>query len=1184
MGNKRISICIGVNQYKHYPKADLKYAASDAEKVHEILKDPTRGAFNTCHLLLNEQATKGNILEVLKNALLDPDLGSDDVVLFYFSGHGQLDKSENLYLVPHDVSPLDINPDTVDITTSVHLTDIEILLDNTQTGTAIFILDACHSGGSGKLLGHLKYKDNSNIIFIGASRFSEQAYESAEIKQSRFTLALLESFYQPPNFEHWITLQQALAYVHRVMPGMTSKKRQQTLEITSHANNQNIKLTQNPRFSIDAVGFIDEIKELCELADTSIISDLGDIPDNIFVMKERKAFGTENATLIGCFYNSVVDISPPEIDLFNKIAATFSAERKINSALIIAKNEFPNSMIDRFNQSVDFRTLDQMIWQLVDFQKYLHALRREYKQGNEDRPLQPPLKEIYISLSGQMTSAENDEAPVSIDQVDQGIADWLNTENQPMGLLLGSYGTGKTTVSRVISYQQAELLQNPTNSDSRIPVIFPLRIFPRYNVVDIGGFIVSYLRNFPGLKNMDFGAFQRMNHSGKLLLIFDGFDEMGTRVDRNILKRNFAAICSLIETGREKIVVSSRPEVFLTAAEQKEIFSALETRYSMPTFHLHPLSDNQFKGYVEKRVQYLQKFDPTLEDWHSYYDRISSIPELKEIATRPVILEITISTLPTLIKENVSISKASLYEYYLSGEIERQIVDKKRDFLIGTDQRLTLIQFVAMYLLAKDQIELSTEEILNVINANLLSDQKVDAESFTRDFLACSFMLREAQSYRFSHLSFWEYLVARTLLAEIQNNQVYVLDNIVIKSEIAHFLVELVINSSKSEFYERVLWNWMESSAQEIEFIQERFSIRLKTQSLFHLVKISGKDDTLEYAKERTIRSRVKKTVIRVLSRPGSSKKKSGRKKSEFWNKQIEKLSRNILQIDQIEQSKEMYIFENLFKKSSSTSFAGGNALTILSLLDRLPKEQKYDAFNLSGANLIGFDFVDSSFQKTLFRESVFTKINFVNTQWYKTDFSSCAFNEVDIDIRSIPGCEFSGSTFNLTNVKARSIEMSGFGGCTFHQCNFTLESLSECHFPGCTFNQCEFAIETLSKCDFSGCTFNESRFHQSKIAQAIFEKAEFHQVDWIASVIEECDFNHAEFNEVLFERSTLERSNFSTVFSERVFYEECSLTDCFFPEKYTILSERGVTVKNLIPVLEDEKVIRQPLTESTSE
>ena len=1161
MGNKRISICIGVNQYKHYPKADLKYAASDAEKVHEILKDPTRGAFNTCHLLLNEQATKGNILEVLKNALLDPDLGSDDVVLFYFSGHGQLDKSENLYLVPHDVSPLDINPDTVDITTSVHLTDIEILLDNTQTGTAIFILDACHSGGSGKLLGHLKYKDNSNIIFIGASRFSEQAYESAEIKQSRFTLALLESFYQPPNFEHWITLQQSLAYVHRVMPGMTSKKRQQTLEITSHANNQNIKLTQNPRFSIDAVGFIDEVKELCELADTSIISDLGDIPDNIFVMKERKAFGTENATLIGCFYNSVVEISLPEVDLFNKIAATFSAERKINSALIISKNEFPNSMIDRFNQAVDFRTLDQMIWQLVDFQKYLHALRREYKQGNEDRPLQPPLKEIYISLSGQMTSAENDEAPVSIDQVDQGIADWLNTENQPMGLLLGSYGTGKTTVSRVISYQQAELLQNPTNSDSRIPVIFPLRIFPRYNVVDIGGFIVSYLRNFPGLKNMDFGAFQRMNHSGKLLLIFDGFDEMGTRVDRNILKRNFAAICSLIETGREKIVVSSRPEVFLTAAEQKEIFSALETRYSMPTFHLHPLSDNQFKGYVEKRVQYLQKFDPTLEDWHSYYDRISSIPELKEIATRPVILEITISTLPTLIKENVSISKASLYEYYLSGEIERQIVDKKRDFLIGTDQRLTLIQFVAMYLLAKDQIELSTEEILNVINANLLSDQKVDAESFTRDFLACSFMLREAQSYRFSHLSFWEYLVARTLLAEIQNNKVYVLDSIIIKSEIAHFLVELIKNSAKSEFYEKILWNWMKSSAQTPESIRANFSSKKHAQKLFHLVKVSKKKYTLDNIKIGKVFGN-DNVIINIV------------------NKNIFYPSSHI----EPSKSKEMYIFENLFTKNISTSFVGGNSLKILSLLDRLSKEKNYNIFDLSGANLSGFDFVESSFTRTLFRESVFTKINFVNTQWDKADFRSCTFNQVDIDISSIPGCKFSGSTFNLTNFKSRSIEMSDFGGCTFNQCNFTLESLSECTFSGCTFNQCELTIETLSKCDFSDCTFNESRFHQSKMAQAIFEKAEFHQVDWIASVIEECDFNHAELNEVLFERSTLERSNFSTVFSERVFYEDCSLTDCFFPEKYTILSERGVTVKNLIPVLEDEKVIRQPLTESTSE
>jgi hypothetical protein len=61
MDNKRILICVGVNQYKNYPRADLKYAVSDAEKVHEVLKDPTKGAFNTYYLLLNENATKYSV-------------------------------------------------------------------------------------------------------------------------------------------------------------------------------------------------------------------------------------------------------------------------------------------------------------------------------------------------------------------------------------------------------------------------------------------------------------------------------------------------------------------------------------------------------------------------------------------------------------------------------------------------------------------------------------------------------------------------------------------------------------------------------------------------------------------------------------------------------------------------------------------------------------------------------------------------------------------------------------------------------------------------------------------------------------------------------------------------------------------------------------------------------------------
>lgn len=95
----RISICVGASQYKNAPQNNLKYAAYDARAMHEVLKDDERGAFKSATLLVDEEATKDNIFQSLKASLWDPKIGEDDIVVFYFSGHGELDKGENLYLI-----------------------------------------------------------------------------------------------------------------------------------------------------------------------------------------------------------------------------------------------------------------------------------------------------------------------------------------------------------------------------------------------------------------------------------------------------------------------------------------------------------------------------------------------------------------------------------------------------------------------------------------------------------------------------------------------------------------------------------------------------------------------------------------------------------------------------------------------------------------------------------------------------------------------------------------------------------------------------------------------------------------------------------------------------------------------------------------------------------------------------
>lgn len=256
---QRLAICIGVNKYKSVASAKLKFACKDAQAIASVLKDPEYGNFDNVVELLDEQATKDNIITKLKEILFAKKTCKKDLILVYFSDHGNIDEGDNFYAVPHDVC---FSPDKkVDITSTLHIKDLEQLLDNTKAGNVLFVFDACHSGGSGKLLGNIKYNDNSNIIFVGAARYSELAWEAPEFKHGRFTECLLRSINERPSTGEWITFQQALAFIQPEIRKLDGQ--QQTMEVSSHTVNQNIYLTKNPLYSLSSNEFTENIKELC---------------------------------------------------------------------------------------------------------------------------------------------------------------------------------------------------------------------------------------------------------------------------------------------------------------------------------------------------------------------------------------------------------------------------------------------------------------------------------------------------------------------------------------------------------------------------------------------------------------------------------------------------------------------------------------------------------------------------------------------------------------------------------------------------------------------------------------------------------------------------------------------------------------------------------------------------------
>lgn len=98
------ALIIGINEYDIWPK--LKYALGDAMDIRNLLTQHYN--FNPEHLtfLSDDQATRSNIIQTLRNLLLN--LNENDNLLIYYAGHGQLDPlTDDGYWIPVEGAILD---------------------------------------------------------------------------------------------------------------------------------------------------------------------------------------------------------------------------------------------------------------------------------------------------------------------------------------------------------------------------------------------------------------------------------------------------------------------------------------------------------------------------------------------------------------------------------------------------------------------------------------------------------------------------------------------------------------------------------------------------------------------------------------------------------------------------------------------------------------------------------------------------------------------------------------------------------------------------------------------------------------------------------------------------------------------------------------------------------------------
>jgi len=1008
---KRLALCIGIDKYKHMKNMSLRFAEADATSLSKVLREKDRGNFK-CASLLGRKATRSNIVKSIKRILMNSDLKQDDFVFIYYSGHGGLDENSNLFLVASDSKPNSKIRNELDISTCVHIKELEIGLDNTKAGTVIFIADACFSGALGKALSRIKYRSNANMVFVGACRSDQVSVETEVLKHGLFTSCFLNGLNQVPTEGEWITLHQLLSHIDSEM----NAGKKQTVEISAHYVDPNILISKNPLFRIVSNSFNEEIQGIFQVDGSKIVAFRD--PSCMFVAEQIVGLH-ESKIGVMVLDNSLLKITEGHIDQFISFIESGRNRKELDRGILVSRHTIEPALVKKIQKSMiaDYKTKSDLIRDLMNLEPYLRDLVNKFENGDPATPRQPPLEKIYIEpvVNAIIKKSEN---PISEDSIDESldayeshysedsaralkqvpltevIDKWLLLR-EPRLAILGEYGFGKTVFCKKLAYEMAK--GHLRGVQNRIPILIDLGRFPKV-AIDLEALIIDHLSRVCNIKNPSWTAFKTMNQAGLFLLIFDGLDEMAIRTSKETLLRNIFEIEKLAGAELSKAVLTSRPEYFWSKEEEEETFESneFEQRPSYLRVSLLPFSDKQVEQFLMKRIPFIKA---AKHGWKYYLDNVQRIYDLPDLSKRPVFLEMIAQTLPQLIEEGRSISRSSLYKQYLINEIKRQSIEKNRKLLLSAEKRLELMTVLAIELFRKKLDSVSSSEVPKIVQEHLSEPQRQELEAHISDFLTCSFLRRIENRFGFSHATFKEFLVSETLFKELEGNSASDYEQSQLTNPIIDFLAEREMN-------EKILWNWI--------------------------------DSTKKVKSSRARKSFLGGNAISILNRKGITFANRDLSGTNLWAAKLENANLSNAKLKGAD----------LSRADLTSSDLGGADCT----------NAKFCQSNLRNADLSNARLEETDFSGSILNGAKLDKVDLHGVILADFALKSVSLVEADLHKANLIGANLEGANMrgaNLSNANLERANLSGADLCQSDLRGANLNTdLNECRLSGIAFNK----------------------------------------------------------------------------------------------------------------------------------
>ncbi|WP_073815688.1 NACHT domain-containing protein [Kitasatospora sp. CB01950] len=410
-------------------------------------------------------------------------------------------------------------------------------------------------------------------------------------------------------------------------------------------------------------------------------------------------------------------------------------------------------------------SFDELIDEEADFEPYLAWVEEEVRRRGIDTryvPLSCEKDEIDPGTGQRLATSDYRWQDGGLDDY---VARWLDEPAKQHLSVLGEFGMGKSWFALHLAHTMVQAWRDAKRRGvprPRLPLLIPLRDYVKQTTVQ--GLLAEFFFDKHKIDLRSADVVRVLNRMGRLLLIFDGFDEMAARADRNTVVANFWSLASAVDQGA-KVLLSSRKEHFRDAQEARDLFGAKisasghGTIVNGPTFdivELVPFDDEQIERMLRNDLG---------DD-----DKVRTVmghPDVLELMRRPVMSELVIDALPE-IEHGAEVDLARIYLYAVQRKMDRDVLEE-RTFTSRADKLYFLCE-VAWEMLSTDRLTLNyrdfPDHLRNCFGPAVQSAK--DLDFWEQDMRNQGMLVRNAEGdYGPSHKSLLEFLVALRLVAEL---------------------------------------------------------------------------------------------------------------------------------------------------------------------------------------------------------------------------------------------------------------------------------------------------------------------------------------------------------------------------------------------------------------------------------